>query len=61
MEYKIKVLEQEFMVTPETNLYTVSDFMGNKMHGIAIQLKSENPETALRKILCKKESKQIRK
>ena len=47
MEYKIKVLEREFVVTPETNLYTVSDFMGNKMHGIAIQLKSENPETSV--------------
>ena len=48
MEYKINVLEREFVVTPETNLYTVSDFMGKKMYGIAIQLKAENPETGVK-------------
>ena len=47
MNYKIKVFEHEFEVTPETHLYTVSDFMGKEMHGIAVRLTWNNPETGI--------------
>ena len=47
MNYKIKVLDKEFEVTPETHLYTVTDFIGKQMHGIAVQLMVDNPETGI--------------
>lgn len=47
MNYKINVLDHEYEVAPEIHLYTVSDFMGKEMHGIAVCLTWKNPETGI--------------
>lgn len=47
MNYKINVMDQEYEVAPEIHLYTVSDFMSKEMHGIAVRLTWNDPETGI--------------
>ena len=47
MKFKIEVLDKEIELTPEIHLYSVKDFMGKQMQGLAITLFFNNPETNL--------------
>ena len=50
MKFKIEVLDKEIELTPEIQLYSVKDFMGKQMQGLAITLVFNNPETNLPEI-----------
>lgn len=46
MTYKIKIIgDREVEVTPKIQLYSVKDFMGNVLHGLAVNLDWIDPDT----------------
>ena len=46
MTYKIKTIDnREVEVTPKVQLYSVKDFMGRDLHGLAVNLDWINPDT----------------
>ena len=46
MTYKIKIIgDREVEVTPKIQLYSVKDFMGNDLHGLAVNLDWIDPDT----------------
>lgn len=46
MTYKIKTINnREVEVTPKVQLYSVKDFMGKDLHGLAVNLDWINPDT----------------
>lgn len=48
MNYKIKVIgDVEVEVTPKVQLYSVLDFMGKNLHGIAVALDFINPQSGM--------------
>ena len=48
MKYKIKIIgDREVELTPKMQLYSVKDFMGKNLHGIAIAFDYINPESGM--------------
>ena len=48
MTYKIKIIgDMEIEVTPKVQLYSVTDFMGKGLHGLAINFEWANPESGM--------------
>ena len=46
MTYKITIIgDREVEVTPKVQLYSVKDFMGNDLHGLAVNLDWIDPDT----------------
>lgn len=48
MTYKIKIIgDREVEVTPKVQLYSVKDFIGKDLHGLAVNLNWTNPESGM--------------